>query len=962
MNGGIIKALGRGAARIDALCVCGWIAALLSVASTSASPPTMLIDANTAPTPYPSNSSISVAGVIGSRCLYFAGTGTSGVELWSTDGTAAGTFMVRDIRPGAGSFSTIINENPPYYSTATLGGEVFFGADDGTGVRQLWATDGTTAGTRVVKTRCGPIQNVLASNGQLFMDGVASNSNNTVLWVSDGTAANTREIVAFKNAGAYEPRNFQVFGDGVIFLARRDSTSGKDLWKSDGTEAGTYIIIAGTSSSNSILDTPAVLDSQIIFSQTSPYGFELWASDGTAGNATFLKDVWVGSSGSYPLILTTVGSQVFFRATTSAGDELWVTDGTASGTMMVKDIRSGSQNGMVGDRITAFNGRALFNANDGNGTQLWISDGTEAGTSSLGAARDYEEICVVGSFAYFRSTTSSQGRELWRTDGTLAGTSQVADIATGAAGSDPTAFGAFGSLLAFSADDGVNGRNFWMSDGTAAGTAQVFDLSMRENYGSSVKQFFGVNGRAVFTVGYRLWGSDGTTAGTAPIMDFQSSGIPPSGFCLSGNRLYFRAKGPGSNDPTLLWMTDGTTQGTNAVSAPIYYSVQNDAMAPLGSGVVFNGLGSGIGLEPFISDGTANGTLPLKDIASGGQDSNPNSFFTFNNHVLFFATTPGTGYELWTTDGTSAGTVLVSDIYPGTQSSVPSNQSPAFCQFAGFVYFQANDGQHGRELWRTDGTPAGTSLVADLIPGSGDSFPNSLVVMGGSLYVLATDPAGGAYSLYKSNGTAAGTEVVAYLPDPGYYAVLLDLKAASDCLYFRRYSTKPGSPVEMWRSDGTSAGTMKLCDIAPNADILATGVIGTTLVDDVLYFPAYTPETGIELNAVGRADTSPSPIEIIPGPMSSIATIYGQSFAGIGHYLYFTADDGVHSIEPWTYLLPTRPYCPADVNHDDFVNGDDYDAFAEGFENGDLSADFNDDGFVNGDDYDAFAEAFEAGC
>ncbi|MFO0834992.1 MAG: laminin B domain-containing protein [Phycisphaerales bacterium] len=54
--------------------------------------------------------------------------------------------------------------------------------------------------------------------------------------------------------------------------------------------------------------------------------------------------------------------------------------------------------------------------------------------------------------------------------------------------------------------------------------------------------------------------------------------------------------------------------------------------------------------------------------------------------------------------------------------------------------------------------------------------------------------------------------------------------------------------------------------------------------------------------------------------------------------------------------------CPADFNHDGFVNGDDYDAFASLFENGDIGADFNHDGFVNGDDYDSFASAFENGC
>ncbi len=55
-------------------------------------------------------------------------------------------------------------------------------------------------------------------------------------------------------------------------------------------------------------------------------------------------------------------------------------------------------------------------------------------------------------------------------------------------------------------------------------------------------------------------------------------------------------------------------------------------------------------------------------------------------------------------------------------------------------------------------------------------------------------------------------------------------------------------------------------------------------------------------------------------------------------------------------------YCPADMNADGFVNGDDYDAFASSFDAADAEADFNGDGFVNGDDYDAFSSAFDAGC
>ena len=89
------------------------------------------------------------------------------------------------------------------------------------------------------------------------------------------------------------------------------------------------------------------------------------------------------------------------------------------------------------------------------------------------------------------------------------------------------------------------------------------------------------------------------------------------------------------------------------------------------------------------------------------------------NGSLYFAANDGThGTELWKTDGTSSGTALVSDIWPGSSGSgvglltnVNNN----------VLYFQANDGTHGTELWKTDGTSSGTVMVKDINPGSGSS-------------------------------------------------------------------------------------------------------------------------------------------------------------------------------------------------------------------------------------------------
>ena len=126
---------------------------------------------------------------------------------------------------------------------------------------------------------------------------------------------------------------------------------------------------------------------------------------------------------------------------------------------------------------------------------------------------------------------------------------------------------------------------------------------------------------------------------------------------------------------------------------------------------------------------------------------------------LFFAATPQlissyphSGDELWKSDGTSAGTVMVKDINPGTGNSSPTD----LVNVGNDVFFSATDGIDGMELWKTDGTAAGTVMVKDIVPGSGSSNPGNLTNVNGTLFFSATDAAGNA-SLWKSDGTAAGT-------------------------------------------------------------------------------------------------------------------------------------------------------------------------------------------------------------
>src|SRR5262249_42101926 len=139
-----------------------------------------------------------------------------------------------------------------------------------------------------------------------------------------------------------------------------------------------------------------------------------------------------------------------------------------------------------------------------------------------------------------------------------------------------------------------------------------------------------------------------------------------------------------------------------------------------------------------------------------------------NGLLLFFADDGKHGEELWRSDGTEEGTRLVLDINPGTGNSAPALPSAlnTTAVFQGKMFFAADDGRNGTELWETDGTTAGTSFVSDLNPGPAGSKPAALTVFNGRLYFQATAGAGGS-QLFASDGTAAGTGLVKVLNPTG---------------------------------------------------------------------------------------------------------------------------------------------------------------------------------------------------
>lgn len=265
---------------------------------------------------------------------------------------------------------------------------------------------------------------------------------------------------------------------------------------------------------------------------------------------------------------------------------------------------------------------------------------------------------------------------------------------------------------------------------------------------------------------------------------------------------------------------------------------------------------------------------------------------------------------------------LVKDISAGTGSSMPY----LLTRVGHDVYFVANDGVHGYELWKSDGTTEGTVLVEDILPGAGSSSPQNLVAVDGLLFFTASSSEYSLGQLWRSDGSPGGTFPLTDFGGGSFGQAL----GMGGFLYFTRStqtSESPpwgGSPVttataELWRSDGTSVGTTLVTQdsLTPysfspySSPMVSATFANLTAVDGLLYF------TGMKSESSSNFGSSSSQYENLwrysPGsglPASSIWSSYGNSssmgfgssamptignLAGMGQTLYFHAPPSSYS-------------------------------------------------------------------
>lgn len=285
--------------------------------------------------------------------------------------------------------------------------------------------------------------------------------------------------------------------------------------------------------------------------------------------------------------------------------------------------------------------------------------------------------------------------------------------------------------------------------------------------------------------------------------------------------------------------------------------------------------------------GYAQTASMVKDIhANNGtsQGSAPASLCALDGDVFFCAETNGEGKELWKSDGTDAGTLLVMDILPGVEGSEPR----FLTAFNGAVYFEANGGTYGAELWKTDGTPAGTVMVKDINPGSASSGPSRMTVVGSTLYFSARTEDSG-WELWKTDGTTAGTVMVKDIYPGTGSGDPCSLVNVSGVLFFT--ASEPANLVGLWKSDGTSAGTVLVKSFIVSQPTCLTAVGSTLFLVAMSSF-----DQGFELwKSDGTTSGAVLVKDVNPGSPDS----YLRDLANVGGTLFFSAVHASYGQELW---------------------------------------------------------------
>jgi|GEM_PF-3536399 len=394
----------------------------------------------------------------------------------------------------------------------------------------------------------------------------------------------------------------------------------------------------------------------------------------------------------------------------------------------------------------------------------------------------------------------------------------------------------------FTAFDGEE-YGLWTSDGTSLGTNT---LASFEQLPASNSEYVPVEDRLFFTnleeeTGVELWVSDGTEEGTRVVTDlFDEGSSNPQQLTAVDEAVYFLADGDGDLELEL-WTSDGTEGGTELV---LDNEVAN--LTDVDGTLYFTqgGPGEELTQELWRLNEEGEAEIVLEDSGSDEIGS-----LTSVDGTLYFVRN---GYELWQVDPESGEAEEIEEFDRGDDSEAIADLT----EVGDTLFFTFNDGETNRELYKSDGAASNTGLVRDISPDMRDagttinlsSEPSQFIDVEGTLYFTADSNDDNEQELWKSDGTEDGTELVIQFDretTPQFSGNIFQPTNVGGTVYFL-VGNRFGDG-QVWRSDGTEAGTELATEITADNFIASAEAVNGDLYYISNEAPSNRSSTGSEL-------------------------------------------------------------------------------------------------------------------
>ena len=629
-------------------------------------------------------------------------------------------------------FQVSIGDDDGFQHLTRVGNEVYFASDDRD---VLWKTEGSPddivrVGIVDRQDTYGEIEKIIDFNGLPILV-VRHGLYGTELWSATGAPDSLNPLKHINPGEASAEVDHLVQLGAELYFSAEDGVHGRELWATDGTDAGTRLVRDILESGGSLDETAefwlATSDRLFFSANDGTAGNELWMSDGTADGTRMVSDLDAGETrGAYPHAFTVVNDELIFVADNGvSGSELWATDGSVNGTRLIHDGAPGNDSTFVYHQAQVRQVEDLA---------------FDVYPQAISFLANRSPFLQVGGDTYF--LTGQDTDALWKLAPGMTEPELIAELRPGAVASLDINGAALNDRFVFTLYRRGGGFELWGSDGTEAGTTRL------RSFANSFEEFVVLGDKAYFSgdsrSGEELWSTDGTKDGTQPVADAVPgrNGVMPEGLMVRDGVLYFS----GTNRQHTnweLWRSDGTAEGTQPITryeGPQWTAFNFGFAHGTAEGVFFV-RSVRESTDPLVeeyqlwrTDGTIGSADLITSVGSTREDRKDIRILGSVNDTLLFNIFDEETGTFWAYR--NGQTEQLAEV------NVCALQCPTL-QGGDRLFFTADDGIHGMELWETDGTPSGTRLVADVDPGPRGSHPSRLTSFNNSIVFSARTRAHG---------------------------------------------------------------------------------------------------------------------------------------------------------------------------------------------------------------------------